>query len=85
MIFANKFTKQRKKSMQLFPMILCYAYRQKYSITVIRDAPSTTGSRCKDPQPNDRQSLGNPVQDGEKGANRIKYTIRKPTKSTDVG
>ena len=28
--------------------------------------PATDGNRCRDPQPNIRQSLGNPVEEGRK-------------------
>jgi hypothetical protein len=46
----------------------------------------TDGNRCGDAQPNIKQSLGNPVEDGEgriEGARRV--ITRKPTESTNLG
>jgi hypothetical protein len=46
----------------------------------------TDGNRCKGPQPNTRQSLGNPAEEGEAGvrARGVKDTTRKSTESTKL-
>jgi hypothetical protein len=46
-------------------MIFYYTCRQEPSISVIREA--SDGHRCRDPQPNLKSSLGNPVEDGKEG------------------
>lgn len=63
-------------------MILCYTLEP--SINVIR---ATYGSRCRDLQPNIRQTLKNPVEEEKEGLKEpsgVKDTTRKPTESTTL-
>jgi len=53
-------------------VIFCCTWRQEHSITLIWD-----GKRCKDPQLNIRQSLGDIVEEGEKW-------LKKPERSRTV-
>ena len=49
--------------------------------------PATDGSRFRDPQPQMRQTSGNPVGDGEEGLSEPEdpRTTRENTQSTDQG
>jgi hypothetical protein len=51
--------------------------------------PATDGNRCRDPQPNTRQSLAIMQRKGRKDrivrTRGVKDITRKPTKSTNLG
>lgn len=63
-------------------MMFCYACRQVPGTIIVRDR-----NRCREPEANIGQSLGNPVERGRKEcrSQRVKDTRGKPIESTNLG
>lgn len=60
--------------MKLFLIILCCSCRPDSIILVTKEASSNNGgSGCRDPQPNNRQSIGNPEGGGEEGISSQRF------------
>ena len=63
----NVTAKNKKVNERIPDDILLYSDWCLAQLSSERPHPATDGNRCRDPQPNTRQGLGNPVEDREGG------------------